>query len=83
MVICHTPLQAPHCRYLLRPEVSVYPGQVDSAFMTMGTLPEKYMSPSYNECDHGIVWNFDPSIHKRLERILARSQDPSLGKQSV
>ena len=28
------------------------------------------------------VWSFDPSIHKRLEAILARSQHPTRGKQN-
>jgi len=28
-----------------------------------------------------MVWSFDPSIHKRLERILARSQDPILANK--
>ena len=41
------------------------------------------MSPFYNECHYGMVWNFDPSIHNRLERILARWQHRSLGKQSI
>jgi len=30
-----------------------------------------------------MVWSFDPSIHTRLEQILARPQDPTLGKQSI
>ena len=41
------------------------------------------MSPSYNECHHGIVWNFDLSIHNRLERVLALWRHRSLGKQSI
>jgi len=41
------------------------------------------MSPSYNECHHGIAWNFDLSIHNRLERVLALWRHRSLGKQSI
>jgi len=33
------------------------------------------MSPSYNECHHGMVWNFDPSIHNRLEREFWHGDD--------
>ena len=66
-----------HCRYLLRQELPLCPGQEDSRSTTRKMY---YLHPVvYRECHQDIVWNFDLFIHRRREF----KQDPSLGKQSI
>jgi len=69
-----------HCRYLLRQELPLCPGQEDSRSITRKIYYGSYLHPVvYRKCHHDIVWNFDLFIHTRREF----KQDPSLGKQSI
>jgi len=80
LVIYHTTLQASHCRYCL-----CIQGKRTEYLWPAEHYQKKrlwLLSLSYREYHQDTVWSFDPSIHKRLEKIPARSQHPTCGKQN-